>query len=296
MLKWDNKLLEKTEYIWYAFFKSHMKNNISIDSLKGNIEMTDKIEKDKSVGERLLALRNKNGLTQEDLAERLDVSRQSISKWELNKTLPDVEKLIQLSEIYQVSMDFLIKGKEENSDREIQNIKMEKQERKPAEEMEQAAGEEKEEDKVKAVGWNMEHTVKQFVLLVCIFLSGLFCLCMFFAAGRFLFSNTFQKEKKEQNIICVEKIYEQYTKAQISMWSEKNESFLKEVVWLDIPGVRENDYVFCYLDEEKPHKVFFEYYSKTLLLPIIAGIVFLIFFIVFWMELRDLVKRNYNRK
>lgn len=57
-----------------------------------------------SVGERLLKLRNEQGMTQEDLAEYLNVSRQSVSKWELNKTLPDVEKLMQLSDLYEVTL------------------------------------------------------------------------------------------------------------------------------------------------------------------------------------------------
>lgn len=51
-----------------------------------------------SVGERLLQIRNEKRMTQEELAEYLNVSRQSVSKWELNKTMPDVEKLMQLSE------------------------------------------------------------------------------------------------------------------------------------------------------------------------------------------------------
>lgn len=257
--------------------------------------MAEQIEKDKSVGERLLLLRNKNGLTQEDLAERLDVSRQSISKWELNKTLPDVEKLIQLSEIYQVSMDFLIKGKEEIFDREIQSNKLEEQKRAETGEGETEQVPEKEEDKGKVDTSNMADAVKQFVLLFCIFLSGLLCLCMIFAAGRFLFSHTFHRENKEQDITCVEKIYEQYTKAQVSRYSEESKEFHKEIVWLDIPGVREDDYVFCYLDGENSNQVSFEYYSKTLLLPVIAGIIFLIFFIVFSMALKDLTKKKHKR-
>lgn len=74
--------------------------------------MMNEMERNELMGGRLQRLRNQNSLTQEELAERLDVSRQSVSKWELNKTLPDVDKLIQLSEIYQVSIDYLIKGEE----------------------------------------------------------------------------------------------------------------------------------------------------------------------------------------
>lgn len=245
--------------------------------------MAEKIEKDQSVGVRLLELRNKNSLTQEDLAERLEVSRQSISKWELNKTLPDVDKLIQLSEIYQVSIDFLIKGKKAEADTEILNDTL------PEKEW--------EENKVvegKIAGSNIENTVRQFVILICIFLSGLLCLCMIFVTGRLILNHTFQRENKEQDVIQVEKIYEQYTKAQVSRWSSENKAFLSEIVWLDIPGVREDDYVFCYLDGEKADKVSFEYYTKTLLLPVVAGLIFLIFFIVFLIELKGLVRKERN--
>ena len=51
--------------------------------------MTEKMTQ--TVGERLFQLRTQKDMTQEDMAEYLDVSRQSVSKWELNKTLPDVE-------------------------------------------------------------------------------------------------------------------------------------------------------------------------------------------------------------
>lgn len=254
--------------------------------------MAKQIEKGKSVGERLLLLRNKNGLTQEELAEQLDVSRQSISKWELNKTLPDVEKLIQLSEIYQVSIDYLIKGKEERIDTETQEEKLqeEKLQQEQVSEKEETVQAENEKAERKIAGNNKEFTVKQAVILICILLSGFLCLCMLFVTGRLLLTHTFQRKEKEQDVIQVEKIYEQYTKAQVTRWSAQNEAFFSEIVWLDIPGVRENDFVFCYLDEEEG--VSFEHYIKTLLLPAVFGIIFLMFLIVFLIEFRDLVKKK----
>ena len=62
------------------------------------------------IGERLTELRIKHNMTQEEFAERLDVSRQAVSKWELDKTLPDVNKLLKISELYQVDVDYLLKG------------------------------------------------------------------------------------------------------------------------------------------------------------------------------------------
>lgn len=60
-------------------------------------------------GEKLQALRRAKGLSQEQLAEALGVTRQAISKWELNASLPDVEKLLALSEFFAVSTDYLLK-------------------------------------------------------------------------------------------------------------------------------------------------------------------------------------------
>lgn len=58
--------------------------------------------------ERLYQLRKKNGLTQADVAERLGISRQAVSRWEIGVAVPTVEKLKELSELYGVSLDYLM--------------------------------------------------------------------------------------------------------------------------------------------------------------------------------------------
>lgn len=59
--------------------------------------------------EKLLLLRKQKGLSQEQFAEMLDISRQSVSKWEAQKTLPEPNKLILISQIFDVSLDQLLK-------------------------------------------------------------------------------------------------------------------------------------------------------------------------------------------
>ena len=61
-----------------------------------------------SLGENLQFLRKKDNITQEQLAEQLDVSRQSISKWESNTTYPEMDKLMQLCQMFHCSMDDLL--------------------------------------------------------------------------------------------------------------------------------------------------------------------------------------------
>ncbi|MDF7639519.1 XRE family transcriptional regulator [Lactobacillus sp. ESL0791] len=60
--------------------------------------------------EQLIKLRRKQRLSQNDLAQKLYVSRQSVSKWELGETEPDIIKLISLAEIFGVSLDYLLVG------------------------------------------------------------------------------------------------------------------------------------------------------------------------------------------
>lgn len=60
--------------------------------------------------ENLKALREKDGITQEQLAEQMDVSRQTISKWESGASMPEMEKLVQLTELFGCTMDGLLKG------------------------------------------------------------------------------------------------------------------------------------------------------------------------------------------
>ena len=61
------------------------------------------------LSEKIIELRKANGMTQEDLASKCNVSRQSISKWEADISLPETEKLLTLGELFSVSMDVLLK-------------------------------------------------------------------------------------------------------------------------------------------------------------------------------------------
>ena len=62
-----------------------------------------------ALSEKLYALRKERGLSQEQLAEGLKVSRQAISKWESGQSLPESDKLLALSEYFGVSLDYLLK-------------------------------------------------------------------------------------------------------------------------------------------------------------------------------------------
>ena len=62
--------------------------------------------------EKLITLRKGRDLTQEQLAGQLNVSRQSISKWESGQVIPEVEKIVELSKVFNVTLDYLLKPSE----------------------------------------------------------------------------------------------------------------------------------------------------------------------------------------
>ena len=68
------------------------------------------------LADKIINLRKKSGMSQEDLAGKLNVSRQSVSKWESAQSIPDLDKIIQMSSIFGVSTDFLLKDEIELED------------------------------------------------------------------------------------------------------------------------------------------------------------------------------------
>ncbi len=68
------------------------------------------------ISERLKELRKQSGFTQEQIAEKLNVTRSAVARWETGKGIPDISNLIVISEVYRISLDELIKG-----DKQVEN-------------------------------------------------------------------------------------------------------------------------------------------------------------------------------
>ncbi len=71
------------------------------------------------LSEKLLTLRTRAGLSQEELAEKLNVSRQSVSKWESGSSIPGIDKILEISKIYGISTDYLLKDEMEELPGEV---------------------------------------------------------------------------------------------------------------------------------------------------------------------------------
>lgn len=65
-----------------------------------------------NMADRIQSLRKAKGFSQEELADKIGVSRQAVSKWESEQSTPDIEKIIVMSDLFEVTTDYILKGTE----------------------------------------------------------------------------------------------------------------------------------------------------------------------------------------
>lgn len=69
-----------------------------------------------NLGEKLFELRKEKNLSQEEVADKLNVTRQTVSKWETNQSTPDFDKIVPLCELFEINTEELLTGKKPNTD------------------------------------------------------------------------------------------------------------------------------------------------------------------------------------
>ena len=141
MVKNDSFFLWTDAQSWHnteKFFEDTKKRTESEKQLSGK-RKDEKMEEVMILADKIINLRKKNGWSQEELAEKLGVTRQSISKYEGAQSIPDLDKILKLSEIFGVTTDYLIKDEleeeeyaasqmqenESESDRSVHKVTME---------------------------------------------------------------------------------------------------------------------------------------------------------------------------
>ena len=75
-----------------------------------------------ALGERIKACRQRAGMSQEKVAELVGVSRQAVTKWEVNQSAPNTENLFKLAEIFGVTVDMLLASEDENKQSPAEQI------------------------------------------------------------------------------------------------------------------------------------------------------------------------------
>ncbi len=229
-----------------------------------------------TIGQRLLALRKKLNYTQEDMADLMAVSRQTISNWELDKNLPDTEKLFALAELYHVSLDELVYGKKTTDDKEPD-----------LEDKAPPSAELSDVSETKNVG----SLIRAAQIMGLVINSILLIIAAAFLMG---LTTRFASDSEFMNleIVYIDRILEQYSYVEVSKLDSEG-NYAKDRLWLDTRNLLEGDTVFCYTDPNNPKKMKFEYYSRTLKVPLM--IVFALFILELIFVVSIIAGKNKSR-
>lgn len=222
------------------------------------------------IGAKMQEYRKKAGLSQEEFADKIGVTRQAVSKWETDKAYPDLDKLVAICDIFQVSIEELIYGKIVSS-----------LEEKPAGQALEMRGMSARKARRKGV----------YIRLWALFaLTG----ALFLFCGVLFVTTLIHYPRKTDDALIehirVERVYQQYTKADLSFFDDVSRRVVK-TVWLDVNGIREGDFLIAYTDEEQLG-LYYKYNGRTLIVLGAVVLVFLTLFLICIAELRRLVKEN----
>lgn len=224
------------------------------------------------IGARIQEYRKKAGLSQEEFAEKIGVSRQAVSKWERDKAYPDLDRLVCICEILDVQAGELIYGKSGQADgpgqasreREIANNTVH---------MRNFRG------KCRLARLR---TVFAILAACCVF-------CMVVLTVLIVRKEWGTHQDKNGNV-RVEKVYRQYTKADLG-YIDDNGRRVVDTVWLDVPGIRDGDYLELYTGADND-SMFLNYRSSTIIATSIVMVVLIILLVLTMLEIRRMKKED----
>lgn len=224
------------------------------------------------IGTRIQEYRRDSGLSQEEFAEKIGVSRQAISKWELDKAYPDLDRLVCICGILNVRIDELIYGKQE-SDTNTE---------------EDASGNGNRNNILHMK--NIRGARSQARLKMIFYILAVLCVFCFVVLSVLLVRNEWISHTDKNENVRVEKVYQQYTKADLCYLDENGRKVMN-TVWLDVPGIREGDYIECYTGPGQD-ELFVNYNAGTIIASAIITVLFVVLLILTRLEIRRMKKED----
>lgn len=222
------------------------------------------------IGEKILKYRKAANLSQEEFAAKVGVTRQAVSKWELDKAYPDLDKLVDICDILQISVTEFIYGE-------------------AALEQEKAGWEETPE--ISARPARDVRRKKDFArLYVMTILLGGILLFFGIVLVTTLFRYSWVKDMDLTEQVRVERVYQQYTKADLSFYDDTSRRVLK-TIWLDTEGIRDGDFLECYTNEGQDG-IYYDYHMRTLAFLFALAAFFLLLFLLCCGEIHRFRREN----
>ncbi len=186
-------------------------------------------------------------MTQEEFAEYMCVTRQSVSKWETDKTYPDVEKLIKIAELYHVTLDYLVRGQEESNALEQGNDQA--NEFTIGEDIDVNSQLSNNDMESMDDSENINNRTNNSHIKACIAISFVFIFLSVLVIMMFLIQNPWFHSDISEQSARVDKVYGQLSLAQVSYENEDGDK-LTELIVLDTANVREGDYINAFSNED----------------------------------------------
>lgn len=251
------------------------------------------------IGSRILEYRKKMNMSQEEFANKIGVSRQAVSKWELDKAYPDLDKLVDICGMFGLSLDELVNGVEQDEE--------------PMMEAEQRVEIPNDPVNVTDVGDNQtvtdnieseisdkessdskKHTVRigshggLRVVMYAAAVLAVFCIVVSFVI---ILQNAWKHS--DEVLMHVDKVHAQYTLADVSYLNDDLDD-KHRLMWIDAKGIRAGDTLPGYIDDDG-ELANVDHDISTFVIPCVLALIFLAMFISLRIELTKEHQRDIER-
>lgn len=266
------------------------------------------------IGSRILEYRKKMNMSQEEFANKIGVSRQAVSKWELDKAYPDLDKLVDICGMFGLSLDELVNGVEQDEEPVMEaeqrveipndpvnvsdvgdnqtvtvNIESEISDKKGSvKEGSDKKGSDKESSGSK------KHIVRigshggLRVVMYAAAVLAVFCIVVSFVI---ILQNAWKHS--DEVLMHVDKVHAQYTLADVSYLNDDLDD-KHRLMWIDAKGIRAGDTLPGYIDDDG-ELANVDHDISTFVIPCVLALIFLAMFISLRIELTKEQQRDIER-
>lgn len=256
------------------------------------------------IGSRILEYRKKMNMSQEEFANKIGVSRQAVSKWELDKAYPDLDKLVDICGMFGLSLDELVNGVEQDKEPVMEavqrveipsatlNVSYVGDNQTVTDNIESEISDKEGSDKESCD--SKKHTVRigshggLRVVMYAAAALAVFCIVVSFVI---ILQNAWKHS--DEVLMHVDKVHAQYTLADVSYLNDDLDD-KHRLMWIDAKGIRAGDTLPGYIDDDG-ELANVDHDISTFVIPCVLALIFLAMFISLRIELTKEHQRDIER-
>lgn len=256
------------------------------------------------IGSRILEYRKKMNMSQEEFANKIGVSRQAVSKWELDKAYPDLDKLVDICGMFGLSLDELVNGVEQDEKTVMEaeqrveipndpvNVSDVGDNQTVTDNIESEINDKKGSDKESSD--SKKHTVKicrHWWLRVVMYAAAALSVFCIVVSVVLMFQNAWKHS--DEVLMHVDKVHAQYTLADVSYLNDDLDD-KHRLMWIDAKGIRAGDTLPGYIDDDG-ELANVDHDISTFVIPCVLALIFLAMFFSLRIELTKEHQRDIER-